>query len=163
MTFKSFILLCILYLKLQKISNSLVEKMLKSSQSRIAEHSLPGGSVVKNFPANARRHGFDPRPGRSPMPAGTHASVPPTSRACASEPGESQLLKLACPRACAPQEERPPMRSPHTALERSRCSPPEKSRRSNKDPAQPKKKTNNCFKAKIMNIPKYSENEKTER
>ena len=50
-----------------------------------------------------------------------------------------QLLKSMCPRACAPQWEATPRRSPGTARKSSPRSPQlEKSPCSNKDPAQPK-------------------------
>ena len=55
----------------------------------------PGGSVVKHLPVNAGDVGLIPGPGRSHVPRGTEALVP---------------------RACAPQQEKPPtsVRSPRS-------------------------------------------------
>ena len=56
---------------------------------------FPGGSVVKNPPANAGDTGSSPGPGRSHMPRSNEAHAPQLlslhSRAC-----EPQLLKPAC-------------------------------------------------------------------
>ena len=101
--------------------------------------SLPGGSVVKNSPANAgdmdlipvqedhSRHGVTKLVSHQLLSLGSRA-------------GQSQLLKLVCPRACAPQEEKPSQYKAHTLqLESSPCSQRlEKSWCSNEDPAQPK-------------------------
>ena len=73
-----------------------------------------GGAVVKNPPANARDTGSSPGPGRSHMPWSNKARVPQLlnlrSRAC-----EPQLVsprttttEARAPRACAPQQEKPP-------------------------------------------------------
>ena len=79
--------------------------------------SFPGGSVVKNLPANAGDTGSIPSPGRSHMPQSNWAHVP-------------QLLSL-CSRAHALQQEKPPQWEAHRPqLEESLCS--------KEDPAQPK-------------------------
>ena len=57
---------------------------------------FPGGSVVKNPPANAGDMGSIPGPGGSHMPQSNQAHTP-------------QLLSL-CSRAHAPQQEKPPTR-----------------------------------------------------
>ena len=110
---------------------------------------FPGGTVVKNLPANAGDTGLIPVPGRSHIPRINEARVPQLlslgSRAC-----EQQLLRLhaasteACvPRAGALQQEKlkpPQMRSPCTAMKSSPCSPQleRKPMHSNEDPMQPK-------------------------
>ena len=78
---------------------------------------FPGGTVVKNPPANAGDTGSSPGPGRSHMPWSNKARVP-------------QLLSLHAtttearvPKARAPQREATTMRSPHTAWKSSPRSP----------------------------------------
>ena len=55
---------------------------------------FPGGTLIKNLPANARDRGLIPGWGRFHMPQSNQAPVP-------------QLLKPANPRACALQREKP--------------------------------------------------------
>ena len=75
---------------------------------------FPGGAVVRNPPASAGDVGSSPGPGRSHMPRSNWAHVPQllSLRSRAREP---QLLSLRAtttearmPRACAPQQEKPP-------------------------------------------------------
>ena len=56
---------------------------------------LPGDSVVKNLPTNARDMGLIPSPGRFQHAKGQQTCMP-------------QLLKLICPRAYDLQWEKPP-------------------------------------------------------
>ena len=74
---------------------------------------FPGGTVVKNPPANAGDTGSSPVPGRSHMPRSNWACAPQllSLRSRALEP---QLLSLCAttteahaPRAHAPQQEKP--------------------------------------------------------
>ena len=74
---------------------------------------FPGGTVVKNPPANAGDTGSSPGPGRSHMPWSNKARVPQLL-ILYSRAQESQLLSLRAttteahaPRACAPQQEKP--------------------------------------------------------
>ena len=75
---------------------------------------FPGGTVVKNPPANAGDMGSIPGPGRSHMTWSNWAYAPQllSLRSGAREP---QLLnpcaattEARVPRACAPQQEKPP-------------------------------------------------------
>ena len=75
---------------------------------------FPGGSVLKNPPANTGDTGSIPDPGRSHMLRSNYAPAPQllSLRSRALEP---QLLSLritatevACPAACAPRQEEPP-------------------------------------------------------
>ena len=67
---------------------------------------FPGGSVVKNPPANARDTGLIPDPGRSHMPQSSQACVPQLQRMW-STAQEQQLWKPAHTIAHAPQQEKP--------------------------------------------------------
>ena len=101
----------------QRITN-LLNVFLKS-----ALQGFPGGSVVENLPAIAGDMGLIPTLGRSHMP---HSST-----ACAP-----QLLSL-CPRACAPQQEKPQQReSPEVRLEGNPLLPATREQCSEEDPAQ---------------------------
>ena len=65
---------------------------------------FPGGSVVKNPPANAGDMGLIPGLGRSHMQLSTWAAtIEPVL-----QDWEPQLLKPVCPRARAPRHEKPP-------------------------------------------------------
>ena len=80
---------------------------------------FPGGSVIKNPSASAGGTGSIPGLGRSRMLWDNQCS-----RAC-----ELQLLRPACPGACAPQEK---------PLQREACTPQlESSLHSSEDPSQP--------------------------
>ena len=75
---------------------------------------LPGGSVVKNPPANAGDTGSSPSLGRSHMPWSNQARAPQLM-SLYSGAHEPQLLRLRAtttearaPRAHAPQQEKPP-------------------------------------------------------
>ena len=75
---------------------------------------FPGGTVVKNPPANAGDMGLSPCPGRSHMPRSNEARVPQLLSLSSRARGP-QLLSLHAttiearlPRACAPQQEKPP-------------------------------------------------------
>ena len=74
---------------------------------------FPGGSVVKNLPANAGNMGSVPHRARSHMPqsdeAGTSQLLSLCSRAWELQllSPMPQLLKFVCPRAHALQQEKP--------------------------------------------------------
>ena len=70
---------------------------------------LPGGSVVKNRPANARDTGLIPGPGRSHMPQSTYAHAPQPLSLCASA---TEAYTLYSP--CSATGEATAERSPHT-------------------------------------------------
>ena len=67
---------------------------------------FPGGSVVKNLPANAGDTGSVPGPGRSHMQQSNSAQAPWLLGLC-SRAWELQLWQPACPRVPAPQQEKP--------------------------------------------------------
>ena len=67
---------------------------------------FPGGSVVKNLPANARDMGAIPGLGRSHILWSNYAHVQQLL-SLRSGARELQLLKPSHPRACAPQQEKP--------------------------------------------------------
>ena len=112
----------------------------------------PGGSVVKNLPANTGD--TSSIPDREDPTLGTSEPVHHNYWACALEPGSCnsracalepwahvlQGLKPRCPRARALQQERPPQwEACSLQPECSPCSPQlEKSLCSNEDPGQPK-------------------------
>ena len=91
-----------------------------------SKRGFPGGSVVKNLPVNAGGHRFHPWSGKIPQ----LERLSP----CAT------LLKLKCPTARVPQQEKPLQWKAFTLqLENTRCLLQlEKSPHSNEDPAQPK-------------------------
>ena len=70
---------------------------------------FPGGTVVKNLPANAEDTGSSPRLGRSHMPWSNKACVPQLlnmcSRACKSQllSPHATITEARTPRAHAPQ------------------------------------------------------------
>ena len=75
---------------------------------------FPGGAVVKSPPASAGDTGSSPGLGRSHMPRSNSARVPQLL-SLRSRAGEPQLLspratttEAYAPRACAPQQEKPP-------------------------------------------------------
>ena len=76
--------------------------------------SFPGGSVVKNLPTNAGDTGSISDPGRSHMLQSNYARAPQLLSLCSRAWGPQlltlvlQLLKPACPRAHALQQEKPP-------------------------------------------------------
>ena len=87
---------------------------LRTQASELEGLGFPGGTVVKNPPANAGDTGSSPGPGRSHMPRSNEARVPQLLSLCfrAREP---QLLSLRAtttetcmPRARALQQEKPP-------------------------------------------------------
>ena len=75
---------------------------------------FPGGTVVKNPPANAGDMGSSPGPGRSHMPQSNKACAPQllSLRSRAREPQRLSLrattTEARVPRARAPQQEKPP-------------------------------------------------------
>ena len=73
--------------------------------------AFPGGSLVKNPPANAGDTGSVPGLGRFHMPRSNEASAP---QLLSPGPGaqELQLLSPLCSRACALQKEKPPNEKP---------------------------------------------------
>ena len=93
---------------------------------RIWPQGFPGGSVVKNPPANAGGPGLTTGPGKSHIQRNNYTHVP-------------QLPKPELPRACALQQDKPLQWQALTPQpERSACSPQlEKGPHSNEDPAQP--------------------------
>ena len=95
--------------------------VLKLSEHKNHLGDFPGGTVVKNPPANAGDTGLIPGPGRSHMPQSNWARAPQllSLRSRAHEP---QLLnpratttEARTPRACAPQQEKPPQREARAA------------------------------------------------
>ena len=73
---------------------------------------FPDGAVVKNPPANAEDTGSSPGLGRSHMPRSSQAYEPQllSPRATTTE--------ARTPRACAPQQEKPPQWEAHTPQQR---------------------------------------------
>ena len=65
---------------------------------------FPGGRVAKNLPANAGGMGSIPTPERFHMPQGSLASVLQLLSLHAA------TTKARVPKACVPQQERPPQR-----------------------------------------------------
>ena len=100
---------------------------------------FPGGSVVKNLPANARDLGSIPDPGGCYRSQSSWARAPQLLSLC-SRAQEHQNTAAHMPTARALQQEEPPQweaRAPQ--LERSPHSPQlDKSLCDNKDPVQPK-------------------------
>ena len=87
---------------------------LRQPPLRTQGQGFPGGTVVKNPPANAGDMGSSPAPGRSHMPRSNYARVPQLLSLC-SKARETQLLspratttEVCAPRARAPQQEKPP-------------------------------------------------------
>ena len=72
------------------------------NSSRIESRESSGGNVDKNPSANAGDTGLIPGSGRLHMLRGNRAHVPQLLSPCASTT-ETQV-----PRACAPQQEKPP-------------------------------------------------------
>ena len=69
---------------------------------------FPGGSVVKNPPANAGNMGSIPDLGGSHVPQSNSAPAPQLLSLCsrAQEP-QCPRAEPTCPTACAPQREKP--------------------------------------------------------
>ena len=118
-------------------------------QTEEDEPDFPGGSVVKNPPANAGVMGSIPDPGRSHVPRSMQARAPQLlslrSRAQALQllSHVPQMPKPASPRGRALQREKPPQRALAPQLESSLHSPQlEESPHGTEDPAQPKLKSN---------------------
>ena len=63
---------------------------------------FPSGAVVENLPANAGDTGSISGPGRSHMPQSNYAREPQLLSLCAT------TTEAREPRACAPQQEKPP-------------------------------------------------------
>ena len=76
------------------------------------DEGFPGGSVVKNLPANARDTGWIPDLGRFHMPRRNWSHAPQLLSLC-SRTWESKLLKPTHPRAGALQQEKPPQWDAH--------------------------------------------------
>ena len=76
---------------------------------------FPDGAVVKNPPANAEDTGSSPGLGRSHMPRSSQAYEPQllSPRATTTE--------ARTPRACAPQQEKPPQWEAHTPQQEKAC------------------------------------------
>ena len=86
-----------------------VHAFANSSSLKLSARGSPGGSVVKNLSANTGDTGLIPDPGRSHMPWSNKAQkarVPQLYSLC-SRAWEEQLLKPACPRTHALQQEKP--------------------------------------------------------
>ena len=98
-----------------KISESKqIPKEKKTPQKKNYVRDFPGGTMVKNPPANAGDTGSSPGPGRSHMPRSNKAHAPQIL-SLHSRAREPQLLSLHAttteahaPRARAPQQEKPP-------------------------------------------------------
>ena len=69
---------------------------------------FPGGSVVKNPPAGAGDTDQSPGPGVSRMPRSSEARARLLSQHSREPRSRSCWSRSTCPRACAPQWERPP-------------------------------------------------------
>ena len=103
-------------------------KMQKKKKKKKKWRDLPGGTVVKNPPANAGDAGSSPGLGRSHMPRSNEARAPQLL-SLSSRAREPQLLsphatatEARVPRAHVPQQrEATTMRSPHTAT-KTQCS-----------------------------------------
>ena len=80
----------------------MAQKLKKKKKLQV----FPGGSRVKNQPANAGDMGSIPGLRRWHRPRSHEAHVPQLLSPC-SRAWEPQLLKPECPRACA-QQEKPP-------------------------------------------------------
>ena len=79
---------------------------------------FPGGSVVKNLPANAGEHGFEPWPGKIP-----HAAEQLTPWATAPEPACHNYWSARAWSPCSATREATAVRRPRTATKSSPCSP----------------------------------------
>ena len=79
---------------------------LSCGSLRRSGRGFPGGSGVKNPPASAGDTDSIPGPGRSHMPRHTEDRVPQLLSLC-SRAREPQVLKPACSRAHALQQENP--------------------------------------------------------
>ena len=100
---------------------------------RITPLSFPGGTVVKNPPANAGNTGLSPGLGRSHMPRSNQARAPQLLSLCS----RARELRLS-PWACVPQQEKPQQReacAPQWRVAPARCNW-RKPARSNEDPTQ---------------------------
>ena len=108
--------LCITNKPFSKYVRILIRIQVECSELglRYKDRGFPGGTAVKNPPANAGNTGLSPGPGRSHMPQSNYAHAPQllSLRSRAHEP---QLLSLrattteACvPRVRALQQEKPP-------------------------------------------------------
>ena len=113
---------------------------------RARERGFPGGSVVKNSPANARDTGSLSGRGIPHMLWSNKACAPQLLSLC-SRAGEPRLLsprapttEACAPRTCVAQQEKPPQWETHAPqLGRSSCLPQlEKCLHSKEDPEQPK-------------------------
>ena len=89
------------------------KKLINKAHVELFKGEFPGGTVVKNLPANARDMGSSPGPGRSHMPRSNEAHAPQLLSLC-SRPREPQLpspraaaTEVHEPKARAPQQERP--------------------------------------------------------
>ena len=80
--------------------------MLKTTSLVVESGGFPGGSVVKNLPANVGDKGSTPGPGRSHMLWSNKAHIPQLL-CLGSGAREPQLLKSMHYRACALHQEKP--------------------------------------------------------
>ena len=124
----------------QKMKPSVGKGLAQNSSVRKEQRSFPGGSVVKNPPANAGDVGPISGLGKIPQ-AAEQLSPCPTSTVCALEPGGHNywvhVLQLLKPRGLEPVLHS--KRGPQTAPKSSPCLPQlEKNLCSNKDPAHSK-------------------------
>ena len=80
---------------------------------KILQEGFPGGTVVKNPPANAGDTGSSPGPGISHMPRSNEAHVPQLLSLC-SRARKPQLLRprATTTEACAPRARAPPQEKP---------------------------------------------------
>ena len=88
--------------ELRSIAERRREQMRKKGISKLRERGFPGGSVVKNSPANAEDMGLSPGPGGSHMLQSSWARAPQLLSLC-SGARVPQLLKPKHPGACVLQ------------------------------------------------------------
>ena len=118
-------------------SNHLLCSFCNRLSLKTMSQGFPGGSVIKNPPANAGDTGWILGLGRSHMPQSNKVCVP---RLLCSRAREPPLLKPVCPGARAPQREKPLQWEARALQMESRLQSLqlEKSPHSNKDLVQPK-------------------------
>ena len=82
--------------------------LITAEDQNHGQGGFPGGTVVKNPPANAGDTGLSPGPGRSHMPRSNWACTPQLLSPCAT------TTEAHVPGAHAPQQEKPPQWDTHT-------------------------------------------------
>ena len=96
------------------LSQTDIRVRLCNYAQKAIRRGFPGGAVVKNLPVNAGDMGSSPGPGKSHMLWSNKARAPQLWSLC-SRGHVPQLLsphatatEARVPRACAPQQEKPP-------------------------------------------------------